>query len=644
MFENQILMRSYKEIKNKHKHLNLEKEYEEDNYLVQTLKRTSKLKYDTKIVEDQNNLKSLLTDIYKKIRLENDPKIKVIKTENDDFQKDYRCLSENFQKSTNIIFKDLIRKYNERGYKIPNLTYQHNLFKINALIEENNDKLELALKEDKKKKNPMIVNKTFAYIKKMKYIINLLSNKDDNNNVKRQPKFSLTTNLRKSAKNSETNEEIKQSIEKLRILIDKNPLLDTEQRRSILLPHRRPSFVDRNKFNSLNLKLRKSNKDNKSMKNNNLNGIFSIDNSIGNGNGNQIGDKKNNDLINMLSKRTNSNESNKSNNSNKSSQSFKSNKSVNSQKEVINNANKRKKEDILFFAPSISTNTKNENNNCMSFNVKDIFNRNSKPLINLKSQVKLKEKESQIEKTNTLSMVNSDKESTLYNKKTCYSNTNNDNYKKIKLINNKRNIKPDNHIHYKPFVISLKKNKIKFKNISNHKAKNALKLNQFISRSMALSKTPKVAKSNYVRTQTEDKKYNKNNNPYSLKSLTKTQKTIYKRNSDNKTSNDYLQKMYKRLQWGNYSNIEGLIRKYLKDIKHYGQEKEETVISHYNYQNLKTNLTELNRKISLDDLGKKTERIYLNNQIIKRVLPLLRTMKDKEINIDRFEKIVSSGA
>ena len=161
-------MRSYKEIKNKHKHLKLEKEYEDDNYLVQILKRTSKIKYDKKIIEDQNNLKSLLSEIYKKIRLENDPLIRIIKTENDDFQKDYRCLSENFQKSTNVVFKDLIRKYNERGYKIPNLTYQHNLFKINALIEENNDKLELAFREDKKNKNPTIFNKTLTYIKKMK--------------------------------------------------------------------------------------------------------------------------------------------------------------------------------------------------------------------------------------------------------------------------------------------------------------------------------------------------------------------------------------------------------------------------------------------------------------------------------------------
>jgi hypothetical protein len=444
--------------------------------------------------------------------------------------------------------------------------------------------------------------------------------------------------LQKNSKNNETNEEVKESIEKLKILIDKNPLLNTELRRSLLVPRRRTSFIDRNKFNSLKLKVRKSNKDNKSIKINNLNGVVLTDYSSGKG-----GDKKS-EFINLFSKRTNSNESNKSN---KSSQSIKLNKSVNSQKEVISNSNKRKKEDILFFAPNININTNTNKKIENSFNVRDIFNRNSKPLINLKSQINLKGKENQIEKTNTLSMVNSDKESTLYNKKTCYSNTINDKYTKIKLVNSKRNIKTNNnnYIHNKPFVISLKKNKIRFKNISNDKKKNSLKLNQFISRSMALSKTPKITKSIYVKTQPEEYKKPKINSlPYNLKDLTKTQKIIYKRNSENKTSNDYLQKMYKRLQKGNYSNIEGLIRKYLKDIKHMEQEKEEMIISHYNYKNLKANLNELNRKIILDDLGRKTERIYLNNQIIKRVLPLLKTMKDKEINIDRFEKIVSSGA
>ena len=342
MLENKILYRSYKEIKNKHKHkhLKLEKEYEDDNYLVQTLKRTSKVKYDKKILADQNNLKSLLSEIYKKIRLENDPQIRIIKTENDDFQKDYRCLSENFQRSTNVTFKDLIRKYNERGYKIPNLTFQHNLFKINALIEENNEKLEIAFREDKKKRNPMIFNKTMTYLKKMKYLINSISNLEDSKNIKRMPKFSLTTNLRKNIKNNETNEEIKQSIEKLKSLLNKNPILSTEQRRSIFFPKRRGSFIDRNRFNSLKLKTRKSNNDKKIIKNNNWNGIGSKENSLGTG-----GDKKN-EFLNLFSKRTNSNESNKSNKSSKSIKSIKSiksNKSANSQKEVINNANKKKR-------------------------------------------------------------------------------------------------------------------------------------------------------------------------------------------------------------------------------------------------------------------------------------------------------------
>ena len=77
------------------------------------------------------------------------------------------------------------------------------------------------------------------------------------------------------------------------------------------------------------------------------------------------------EFINLFSKRTNSNESNKSN---KSSQSIKLNKSVNSQKEVISNSNKRKKEDILFFAPNININTNTNKKIENSFNVKDIFN------------------------------------------------------------------------------------------------------------------------------------------------------------------------------------------------------------------------------------------------------------------------------
>ena len=40
MIDNKIIMRSYKEIKNTYKQRDIEKEYKDNNYLYQTLKRT----------------------------------------------------------------------------------------------------------------------------------------------------------------------------------------------------------------------------------------------------------------------------------------------------------------------------------------------------------------------------------------------------------------------------------------------------------------------------------------------------------------------------------------------------------------------------------------------------------------------------
>ena len=37
-------------------------------------------------------------------------------------------------------FRELIDEYKKKGYKIPNLTLQHNIFKMNPLIENENGK------------------------------------------------------------------------------------------------------------------------------------------------------------------------------------------------------------------------------------------------------------------------------------------------------------------------------------------------------------------------------------------------------------------------------------------------------------------------------------------------------------------------
>ena len=80
----------------------------------------------------------------------------------------------------------------------------------------------------------------------------------------------------------------------------------------------------------------------------------------------------------------------------------------------------------------------------------------------------------------------------------------------------------------------------------------------------------------------------------------------------------------------------------MKEIKHMNKKEEDLLITNYNYKNIKDNLKELKLKIIKNDLISKTERIYLNNNLY-RITPLLKSMREKEVNINRIEKFVSSG-
>ena len=85
------------------------------------------------------------------------------------------------------------------------------------------------------------------------------------------------------------------------------------------------------------------------------------------------------------------------------------------------------------------------------------------------------------------------------------------------------------------------------------------------------------------------------------------------------------------------------MKKYLKEIKEVDSTEGEKIMKYYNYKNLKNNLLELNVKVNDDKTRKKIEKIYSNIHILKRILPTLKSMKDKENNIDRLEKIFTSG-
>ena len=604
MIDNKIIMRSYKEIKNTYKHIDIEKEYKDNNYLYQTLKRTSKMKHNSKIVNYELDLKKLLSIMYKKLLFLDNPKIRLIKEENDDFKKEYKSMSESFQKSIEVIFKDLIRKYRDRGYRVPNLSFQHNLFKINALIEENNDKLEFALKEDKKNKKPMKANKTMSYLRKLKYLLNLFMTKDENSE-KNSSKFSIPK-ARKSINYINDVEELKKSIEKLKAIIESNPLFKLEQKKSILLSRRRQSFRTSKQLESS--KLGKLSIDFSALKKNNKKSLVLTESTAGG-------------ISNFLSLRSNTNKSSKSN------QSF---KSVNSQKEEISKNNKLKQEELLFSRPLETNKNTNSRNSHLLINLKTT-NLN---LLTKQNENDEKEKEKEKDKTKTLNLMNNEEKiSYLYNKQTYYMNTI-DSYKKSKICN--KNISPD-----KNDVAGNKCNSLtgKKKLFSESKRLYKLKYNgQNLKNSFLRS-------SLLAKTQSKNKKINSRNSKVCLNlknfDSLKTQNTFY--TTQYKSQDDYLQKLYKMIKRGNLKKNEELIRKYLNDIKHLKKDESDMLISHYSYKNMKNNITELKEKIGLDNLGKKTERLYLNNHSIKRVLPLLNSMKEQQINITRFEKIISTG-
>ena len=627
MLENKVIMKAYKEIKKEYKQIDVEKEYENDNYLIQTLKRTAKSKYNKDIIDLENNIKNLLKHIYHEIQLQSDPKVKKVKDENDLFQRDYKSISDNFQKSSKIIFKDIIAQYNLKGYKLPDITCEHNLFKINALIEENNNKLDYILREDKKNKKTdkdrNIAMKTLAYLKKLNILINILLSKEENK-TKRLSRLSVPKFKVKKKKN-ETIGELKNSINKLKLLIKTSETMNVERKKRLsLLFKRKSTFGGNNNHNKLNIIKSRNSKESSGINlnyNDNKNiteeGLSDSENEI---------EKKNKtkyESSNVLLVRQNTNKSNKS-------------IITNITNEAIIENGKKRKEDTL---NSIKSDT---NNNILT-------SKNCKKLISLKKKsihfinIKTDKDKDKINITNE-----GEKSMKIYDKKKkSYSNL----FSRLKMhsfFNNNINNKYLS-TYTNTFSSSLKKYKTlkNTKKLTVSNVQTSKQLHRCFDNYLQTTKNPKLKTSFFLKTQSLEKKNLSRNRNYYLSqnktnTIDKSQKIILNRRF--KTQEEYLETTYKRLKKGNYENLEELIRKYLREIKQLDTDDINFLISHYNYKNMKINLAELNSKINEDDIEKKTEKIYFNNHSIKRILPLLNAMKEKEISIDRFEKIIYSGS
>ena len=552
--------------------IDIEKEFENDNYLIQTLKRTSKFQNDKKLIQYENNLNNVLNLINQRIKLRNNPKTKLMHEENNEFLRQYKYLSETFEKQMEKVLEDLILIYTKKGYHIPKFSYKNNIFKINALIEANSEKLRLLLMEELRNKKNIIGPKTLMFLNKLNYLVKILITKDPNL-VK---KYNKLLNKNDPYINKESIEQIKKYIKNI-IQILKTVKINKIGSNK---PKRKSSFLS--KIPQLN-NIRISNKKNSiktdliNINNNNNNDILSTEGSLS-------AFKKRNPNS-FLSMRL-------------SNYSIKPNKLIN----TINSRN-----DFITSKKILYENKTEENTNIN--NKKKIFFQKSKPIINLKMKTifsNISKAKSRNEKILPEYKTQSDSKKTICSDISKY-------IKQAKINNLYKSEK-------KIYTLGLRKT-----------SENKIQNNDF-----PLSKKP----SKYIEYSYDNnisKNYNIN---ISSSDTIKKVKTIEK--EEEKTQ--FLWNAYKKIKKGKYESVEDIMNKYLKDIKEFDINDQNILMKHYNYKNLRNNLFELNMKVSDDSTRKKIEKIYSNiHHILKRIKPVLNNMEEKEINIDRLEKIYTSG-
>ena len=144
----------------------------------------------------------------------------------------------------------------------------------------------------------------------------------------------------------------------------------------------------------------------------------------------------------------------------------------------------------------------------------------------------------------------------------------------------------------------------------------------------------------FARTQVKDKKLNKYYPSYKRKNFESRNKSsdIYNNTFSNKT--EFFDYTYRRLKRGNFDDINKLVKKYLNEVEQKSNEEIDMILKQYDYKHFKVNLKELEINIRKKEIDRKTEKIYLNNFISKRIAKRLEAMRKNEGQISRLNKLV----
>ena len=253
--------------KSKVKLLELFKFYETDRNLFRVMDETKYVKTANPYKEEEKELKETLLKIKTELTFTKEPKIHILKKENEAFSKNIK----KYLKKKNTLgpedtFREIIEEYKERGYKIPSLKVDHNLFRMNPLIEGNEDKLYDGLYSDfvsltESKRGKKVAIQTVIYLKKLKNIVEkkifeIHKNNKDSNKLSINEEV-LMPNIKIKNYNDnikeETNEEILNQIQILLELIKEEPLKDYKTYNPFYSPQKYKPKTINNKYNSNNI-------------------------------------------------------------------------------------------------------------------------------------------------------------------------------------------------------------------------------------------------------------------------------------------------------------------------------------------------------------------------------------------------------
>ena len=212
-----------REINKKKLHINLKKKYEDDYNLMQVLSQTKEVRHNTtSLTKSTNTLKNLMMKTHDEKGQRNNKTVKALHLSNEAFKNEYNMFNKRKnKKDTKSIFKDLVKLYKSKGYRIPNFSInEHNLFKINPLLEANTETISNGLIANQILKKNDESEKIINYLRKLGGIMSeKLINEDMKNDFKKI-KIAKFRNFNEE----DSVEEIKKQIEILLNLINTNAL------------------------------------------------------------------------------------------------------------------------------------------------------------------------------------------------------------------------------------------------------------------------------------------------------------------------------------------------------------------------------------------------------------------------------------